>query len=279
MAGMQTASTTHSDEAPFGRMLRDCRRARRLSQLDLALNAEVSQRHLSFLESGRARPSREMVVQLAVALDLPLRERNRLLQSAGYAGLYPQRRLEAADMQPVQTALDLLLSHHEPYPAIVVDRAWNLVSANPAMGRVLSIAGDAEARWRAVCGDGPRNVLKLTFHPEGLRPLIANLEEIAPPFLARTAREALEHPDVQDVLDEVLRYPGLPSKLRHIDLEASRLPVLPMHYRIHGTDLRLFTMMTTFGTPQDVTADDLRVESFFPADDGSASLLRALAGT
>ncbi|WP_370306096.1 helix-turn-helix domain-containing protein [Sinimarinibacterium flocculans] len=276
---MQTASPTHSDEAPFGRMLRDCRRARRLSQLDLALNAEVSQRHLSFLESGRARPSREMVVQLAVALDLPLRERTRLLQSAGYAGLYPQRRLEAADMQPVQTALDLLLSHHEPYPAIVVDRAWNLVSANPAMGRVLSIAGDAEARWRAVCGDGPRNVLKLTFHPEGLRPLIANLEEIAPPFLARTAREALEHPDVQDVLDEVLRYPGLPSKLRHIDLEASRLPVLPMHYRIHGTDLRLFTMMTTFGTPQDVTADDLRVESFFPADDGSASLLRALAGT
>jgi transcriptional regulator with XRE-family HTH domain len=276
---MQTPTHAHSDEAPFGRMLRDCRRARRLSQLDLALNAEVSQRHLSFLESGRARPSREMVVQLATALDLPLRERNRLLQSAGYAGLYPQRRLEAADMQPVHQALELMLCHHEPYPAVVVDRAWNLVMANQAMQRVMSIPGDPEARWRAVCGDGPRNIMKMTFHAEGLRPLIANLDEVAPPFLARTAREALEHPDVQDVLDEVLRYPGLPSKLRHIDLEASRVPVLPTHFHINGIDLRMFTMMTTFGTPQDVTADELRVESFFPADEVSAALLRALAGS
>ncbi len=269
---------THSDEVSFGQMLRDCRRARRLSQLDLALHAEVSQRHLSFLESGRARPSREMVAQLAAALDMPLRERNRLLQSAGYAGLYPQRRLEAADMQPVHAALELMLRHHEPYPAVVVDRAWNLVMANEAMQRVLAVAGDVEARWRRVCGDGPRNIMKMTFHAEGLRPLIANLDEVAPPFLARTAREALEHPEVQNVLDEVLRYPGLPSKLRQIDLEASRLPVLPTHFRINELDLRMFTMMTTFGTPQDVTADDLRVESFFPADEASAALLKALAG-
>jgi transcriptional regulator with XRE-family HTH domain len=269
---------THSDHAPFGRLLRDCRRSRRLSQLDLALHAEVSQRHLSFLESGRAQPSREMVVQLAQALDLPLRERNRLLQGAGFAGLYPQRRLEAADMQPVQAALSMLLRHHEPYPAVVVDRAWNLVMANDAMGRVLAMSGDPDARWRKVCGDGPRNIMKMTFHADGLRPLIANLDEIAPPFLARTAREALEHPEVQDVLDEVLRYPGLPSKLRHIDLEASRLPVLPTHFRLGNVDLRMFSMMTTFGTPQDVTADDLRVESFFPADESSAALLKMLAG-
>lgn len=270
---------THSDHQPFGQLLRDCRRSRRLSQLDLSLHAEVSQRHLSFLESGRAQPSREMVVQLAQALDLPLRERNHLLQSAGFAGLYPQRRLESMDMQPVQAALDMLLKHHEPYPAIVVDRAWNLITANAAMGRVLEVAGEPEQRWQRVCGDGPRNVMKMTFHPEGLRPLIVNVDEIAPQFLARTAREALEHPEVQDVLDEILRYPGLPSKLRHIDLEASRLPVLPMHYRINGIDLRMFTMMTTFGTPQDVTADELRVESFFPADEASAALLRMLAAT
>ncbi|SFF22021.1 hypothetical protein SAMN04488120_1018 [Fontimonas thermophila] len=181
-------------------------------------------------------------------------------------------------MQPVNAALDLLLRHHEPYPAIVVDRAWNLVLANAAMDRLLGVAGDAEARWRAVCGEGPRNILKLSLHPQGLRPLIANPDEIVPPMLARTAREALEHPQVQDVLDEVLRYPDLPVKLRQIDLDASRLPVLPVHYRISGWDLRLFTMMTTFGTPQDVTADDLRVESFFPADEPSAALLRALAG-
>jgi transcriptional regulator with XRE-family HTH domain len=269
---------THSDLPAFGATLRDCRRARGLSQLDLALDAEVSQRHISFLESGRALPSREMVLQLAQSLDLPLRERNRLLQSAGFAGIYPQRRLDAGDMQPVRQALEVLLRHHEPYPAIVVDRAWNLFMANGAMQRLLQMAGDTEALWQRVCGDGPRNVMKLTFHPEGLRPLIANLDEIAPPFLARTAREALEHAEVQAVLDEVLRYPGLPSKLRRIDLDASRLPVLPTHFRINGVDLRMFTMMTTFGTPQDVTTDELRVESFFPADEASAGILRLLAG-
>lgn len=267
-----------SDQPAFGALLRDVRRARRLSQLDLALQADVSQRHLSFLESGRALPSREMVVQLAQALDLPLRERNRLLHTAGYAGIYPQRKLETVDMQPVRSALELLLNHHEPYPAVVVDRAWNLFMANTAMQRLTALAGDAEAMWQRVAGNGPRNLLKLTFHPQGLRPLIANLDEIAPPMLARTAREALEHPDVQDVLDEVLRYPGLPSKLRQIDLEASRLPVLPTHFRLNGMDLRMFTMLATFGTPQDVTADELRVESFFPADESSAVLLRGLAG-
>lgn len=277
---MQTSQTAPaSDEPAFGSLLRDVRRARRLSQLDLALQADVSQRHLSFLESGRARPSREMVVQLAGALDLPLRERNRLLHTAGYAGIYPQRTLETADMQPVRAALDLMLRHHEPYPAVVVDRAWNLFMANEAMARLTSLSGDADAMWQRVCGDGPRNLFKLTFHAEGLRPLIANLDEIAPPFLARTAREALEHPEVQDVLDEVLRYPGLPSKLRQIDLEASRLPVLPTHFRLGTMDLRMFTTLTTFGTPQDVTADELRVECFFPADEASAAILKGLAGS
>lgn len=242
------------------------------------MQAEVSQRHLSFLESGRAQPSREMVVQLAQALDLPLRERNRLLHTAGYAGLYPQRRLEAADMQPVREALSLLLRHQEPYPAVVVDRAWNLFMANAAMQRLLGLLGDSEAMWQCVCGEGSRNVLKLMLHPQGLRALIVNLEEIAPPLLARTAREGLEHPEVQAVLEEVLRYPDLSMKLRHIDLDASRLPVLPLHFRLGDQNLRLFTMLSTFGTPQDVTADELRVESFFPADAGSEQLLRQLAG-
>lgn len=241
------------------------------------MQAEVSQRHLSFLESGRAQPSREMVVQLAQALDLPLRERNRLLHTAGYAGLYPQRRLEAADMQPVREALSLLLRHQEPYPAVVVDRAWNLFMANAAMQRLLGLLGDSEAMWQRVCGERSRNVLKLMLHPQGLRALIVNLEEIAPPLLARTAREGLEHPEVQAVLEEVLRYPDLSMKLRHIDLDASRLPVLPLHFRLGDQNLRLFTMLSTFGTPQDVTADELRVESFFPADAGSEQLLRQLA--
>lgn len=267
-----------TDLPPFGHLLRDCRRAKKLSQLDLAVDAEVSQRHLSFLESGRAQPSREMVLQLARALDLPLRERNRLLTSAGFAGIYPQRKLEAADMQPVRSALELLLRHHEPYPAIVVDRAWNLFMQNAVIPKLFGVLGDLDAVWRRVCGDGPRNIFKLMFHPEGLQPYIANLPEIAGPMLARTAREGLEHPAVAELLDEVLRYPGIPARWRSIDLHASQpLPVLPTELRLGGVSLRLFSMLTTFGTPQDVTTDELRVESFFPADAQSEQILRMLA--
>lgn len=268
---------THGTDLPaFKALLRDCRRARKLSQLDLAADAEVSQRHLSFLESGRAQPSREMVLQLAQALDLPLRDRNRLLTSAGFAGVYPQRKLDAAEMQPVRMALELLLKHHEPLPALVVDRAWNVFMANAAVPRVFSLMGNLDQAWQRVCGDGPRNLLKMTFHPEGLRPFIRNFNEIAPPLLARTAREALEHAQVQQVLDEILQYPGISSRLRSIDLHATALPVLPTHFEVGGVNLRMFSMLSTFGTPQDVTADELRVESFFPADPESEILLRRL---
>lgn len=268
-----------TDVPPFGHLLRDCRRARKLSQLELSLNAEVSQRHLSFLESGRAQPSREMVLALALALDLPLRERNRMLMAAGFAGVYPQRKLEATDMAPVRQALELLINHHLPYPAIVVDRAWNLFMANAAVPRLFGLVGDLDTVWRKVCGDGPRNVLKLTLHPDGFAPYIVNLAEIAPPLLARTAREALEHPEVQEVLDEVLRYPGIPARWRSIDLHqhASPQPVLSTHLSANGVSLKLFSMLSTFGTPQDVTADELRVESFFPGDPQSEALLRAMA--
>jgi transcriptional regulator with XRE-family HTH domain len=275
---MQTQPAFGTDVPPFGALLRDVRRSRKLSQLDLAADAEVSQRHLSFLESGRAQPSREMVLQLAQALDLPLRERNRLLMSAGFAGVYPQRQLDAEAMKPVRAALEMILKHHEPLPAVVVDRAWNVFMANAAIPRVFSLLGDLEQAWTRVCGDGPRNILKMTFHAEGLRPFIRNFNEIAAPLLTRTAREALEHPQVQEVLDEILRYPGIPSRWRSIDLHATALPVLPTHFEAGGVSLRMFTTMTTFGTPQDVTTDELRVESFFPADAESALLLRKLGG-
>lgn len=268
------------DLPPFGHLLRDCRRGRKRSQLDLAVEAEVSQRHLSCLESGRAQPSRAMVLQLAQALDLPLRERNRLLLAAGFAGIYPQRRLEAADMAPVRAAIETMLAHHEPYPAVAVDRAWNLVLVNAAGPRLFGVLGDVDALWRRVCGDGPRNLLKLTFHPEGFAPHIVNFAEIGPALLARTAREALEHPAVQAVLDEVLRYPGIPARWRAIDLHAHQaaLPILPTHLRLGGVELKVFSMLSTFGTPQDLTADELRIESFFPADAASGLILRALAG-
>ena len=268
---------TSSDLQPFGKLLREVRAARRLSQLDLALQAEVSQRHLSFLESGRAQPSREMILQLVQTLDLPLREQNRLLMSAGYVGIYPQRSLAEADMQPVRQALEMQLKHHEPFPALVVDRAWNQIMTNAAVEPIYALMGNLDEVWQRVCGDGPRNALKLTFHERGLRPFIKNFYEIAPPLLARTAREALEHPQVQAVLDEILEYPGIPARWRSIDLNAAVSPVLAMHLKAHGVSLRMFTMISTFGTPQDITADELRIESFFPADAQSEMLLRQLS--
>jgi transcriptional regulator with XRE-family HTH domain len=275
---MHTTAPASTDSPPFGKLLREVRTARRLSQLDLAMRADVSQRHLSFIESGRAQPSREMILQLAQTLDLPLREQNRLLLAAGFAGVYPQRPLNAVDMQPVNQALHLLLQHHEPYPAIVVDRAWNLINANAAMARVLGLLGDPLEIWKKVCPDGRPNILKLTFHPDGLRRHMRNFEEVGAPLLARTAREALEHPGVHAVLEEVLRYPDLPRRLRNLPLDNAALPVIATHFELNGRPLRLFTMLSTFGTPLDVTTDELRVEHMFPADAESEALLRQLAG-
>lgn len=270
-------NTNHSDAPAFGAVLKEVRSALRLSQLELALQAEVSQRHLSFLESGRAQPSREMILQIAQTLDLPLREQNRLLLSAGFAGVYPQRSLASVDMQPVNRALDLLLRHHEPFPAMILDRAWNLIRANDAMLRMQSLIGDPAQMWQAVCPDGKPNILKLTLHPLGLRPHIRNFEDVGAPLLARTAREAMEHPEVSAVLEEVLRYPDLPRKFRNLPLNSAPLPVIAAHFEVRGQSLKLFTMLSTFGTPQDVTTDELRVEHMFPADEATEAMLRALA--
>lgn len=257
----------------FGRMLRECRRGRRLSQLDLALNAEVSQRHLSFLESGRARPSREMVVQLAQALDLSLETRNRLLGAAGFAGLYPRRPLDADAMAPIRTAVERMLTLHEPFPAMLVDRAWNVMMANRSLPKMFALLGGMDAMAARVGGS---NLLRISLHPEGLRPYILNFEEFAAHLLARSAHEALEHPALEELLKEVLRYPGLPSRGRSVDFSAPMLPVLPMRVGLGGMDLSLFTTITSFGTPLDITADELRIENLFPADAQSEALMRRL---
>lgn len=277
---MSQPATVAVSEAGFGNALRRWRRERRLSQLDLALAADVSQRHVSFMESGRAHPSRAMVLQLAEALDLPLRERNRLLVAAGFAPAYATRELNDPDMAPVRQALELMLTHHEPNPALVLDRNWNLLMQNQAMGRAFAILDDPEALWRRVCGDGPRNLLKLTFHPEGARPFIRNWSEVANLLLWRSRREAetTANDTLHAVVDEILDYEGIPKRWRmptHPD--APPPPILPLEYVIGDQPLRLFSMLSSFGTAQDVTADEIRVETFFPADDASGELLRALA--
>lgn len=263
----------------FGLALREARRARKLSQLDLAGGADISQRHLSFLECGRARPSRVMVLQLSEAMGLALRDRNHLLVASGFAPIYPERRLDSPDMAPVQQALDHLLRHHEPYPALVLDRRWNVLQVNAGAQRLLSLLGDPEETWRRVCGDGPRNLVEMTLHPQGLRPLIRNLEQIAPDLIGRLQREALDHPRLLEVLDRILAYPGISKRWASTDLRATTLPVLPTQLEANGMRLNLFTMLSTFGTPQDLTTDELRVETMFPADPESEALLRRLAGS
>lgn len=262
----------------FGVLLRQWRTARKVSQLELALSMGVSQRHLSFLESGRGHPSRRMVLQLTEALDVPLRERNSLLHAAGYSPLFRQRDLASEEMRPVHDALDLMLSYQEPYPAIVVDRDWNMVMSNAAWPRLFSVVGGIDAFWRRTCGNGPRNIMRLTFHPDGLRGFLANWDEVAPLLLRRLQREAATNGSevIQALLEEIYAEPGTPRRWRVPDIVQPLPPVLPLELRSGDLCMRLFTMISTFGTPQDITTDELRVETLFPADDETRTLLWAL---
>ena len=273
------AARVESQRPPFARLLKSWRELRKQSQLDLALTSRISQRHLSFLESGRARPSRDMVLQLSEALEVPLRERNTLLTAAGFAAMYRETDLQSAAMAPVREALQLMLDHHEPNPVSVVDREWNVLMINRAMLRVFSLAGDPTQLWERVCGKGPHNVLKMTFHPDGFRPFIANFDEAAPVLLNRTRREAAAcgSDALMKLIDEILAYPGIPDAWKAPDWQAPPPPVLPLHLVRGDLRLKLFSMISTFGTPQDITTDELRVESFFPADAASAELLKKLA--
>lgn len=274
-------ATARTDTAApgFGVQLRVCRNHRRLSQLEFSLSAGVSQRHLSCLESGRARPSRDMVLLLAEALDLDLAARNRLLNAAGYVGEFSDRTLDADDMAPVRQALEMLLAQHEPFPAVVIDQRWNLVMANTAVDRMLAALGGADALWAATCADGPRNVLRLTFHPAGLRRHMVNADEIAPVLLARALREADNDAELGRIVDDLLGSAELPRRWRHPPADVALFPVLPLTLRMGDITLKLFTMLSSFGTPLDVTADRLRVEQFFPLDATTRAVFETLADT
>jgi transcriptional regulator with XRE-family HTH domain len=260
------AAVAALDHITFGDRLRAWRMRRRLSQLQLANEATVSARHLSFLETGRSRPSRELVLHLAEHLDVPLRDRNTLLVSAGYAPSFRETSLDAAPMTPVRHALDLLLRSHEPYPALVVDRAWNLVASNrPTIMLVTGVAPHLM--------EPPVNVMRLSLHPEGLAPRVINYDEYRAHLLTRLAREVHLTGDdrLAALYEEVQGYAGdghEPEGLEPIDV------VLPMRLRSPFGELALFSTIATFGTPVDITLDELAIEQFFPADDHTAAVLR-----
>ncbi|MDP3857897.1 MAG: helix-turn-helix domain-containing protein [Stagnimonas sp.] len=275
---VSTAPATAPRGSDFASLLRERRRGQGYSQMALAGDAGLSQRHLSFLESAKARPSRAMVLQLAEALALPLRERNRWLGAAGFAPLFAERPLHSPDMAPVQQALTLLLKQQEPYPAAVVDAGWNVLQANAATQRLLTLlapGGDLAALWNKVCGDGPPNIMKLTFHPEGLRPYIQNLDELGPGLITRAIREARESPAAAETLEVLLSYPGIPPRWRLAELWTPLAPVLPTRIGLGNVSLSFITMLCSFGTPLDLTADNLRVECLFPADEFTDQFLRS----
>jgi transcriptional regulator with XRE-family HTH domain len=255
-----------------GDYLRSWRQRRRMSQLNFALMAEISQRHLSFLESGRAAPSREMLLHLAERLDVPLRERNAMLLAAGFAPVYAERTLEDPAMAAARGAIELVLKGHEPYPALAVDRHWNLVVANAALGPLL--AGVVERKLL----DPPVNVLRLSLHPEGLAPRIANLVEWRAHLLDRLRRQAAVtgDPVLAELLQELSAYP-VSDELKALQT-ATRTDhggvLVPLKLVTEVGLLSLISTTTIFGTPRDITLSELALEAFFPADPETATILR-----
>ncbi len=272
------SESKHITGSTFGAALRTWRQSRKCSQLELSLAAGVSQRHVSWLETGRSRPSREMVVTLAGALNVPLRERNTLLASAGFASVYQQTDLATPQMATVAAALEHMLDHHAPYPALVADRHWNLQRLNAPMEKLLSLVGDIDALFERVGDDGKRNLARATLHPEGLRPMIDNWSQAAPMMLHRLRLEAMGSGSPGDLarLAELESLANLPNQLDQA-LTEPLLPTLPLVLRVGPARLSLFSVISTFGTPLDVTADELRIESFFPADADTEAALRKLA--
>lgn len=266
-----------SDIAPrFGSVLQSWRKRRRLSQLDLSAEAGVSQRHLSFMESGRSTPSRDMVLHLAEALAVPPRERNALLAAAGYAPIFVDRGLDHPDLAAARRAVDAILKGHFPNPALAVDRHWGLVAANRAVAPLL--AGVAPALLA-----GTPNVLRLSLHPDGLAGRIANFRDWRAHVLARLSRqiEVSGDPGLAALLDELKAYP-VPAKARPPAPAAALWSTHAFALELAAPDgkmLNLVTTTTVFGTAVDISLSELAIESFFPADAATAAALAALAGT
>ncbi|MGW4488894.1 helix-turn-helix domain-containing protein [Amycolatopsis sp. NPDC004368] len=266
---------TTSVKAParraVGELLREWRDRRRISQLDLAIAADISTRHLSFVETGRSKPSREMVLRLGEHLDVPLRERNRLLLAAGYAPAYGESELGAPELTAVREAVRQLLTGHDPYPAAVVDRGWNLVDANTSLG--LLVEGVAPELLAP-----PANVLRATLHPDGMAPRVLNLGEWRAHLLGRLRRqvEQTADPALAELLAELRAYP-CDQPVPEVEVPGPGDIFVPLRYLHRGTELTFFSTVATFGTPLDVTVAELVIESFYPANPETAEYLRAAA--
>ncbi|HVX47144.1 MAG TPA: helix-turn-helix transcriptional regulator [Mycobacteriales bacterium] len=259
-------------QRPVGELLRGWRERRRLSQLDLSIAAEISTRHLSFVETGRSRPTSDMILRLTEQLEVPLRERNALLLAGGYAPAYPENRLDGPELQAVRTALRQVLTGHEPYPALVVDHAWNLVDANAS----IPLLTDGAAEELLV---PPVNALRLSLHPRGMAPRIVNLGEWRAHLLGRLRRQADTTGDAAllQLHRELTEYPCDQPEPK-VELPGAGDVVVPLRYRYGDRELSFLSITAVFGTPLDVTVAELAIEAFYPADTATAEALREFAG-
>jgi transcriptional regulator with XRE-family HTH domain len=250
----------------LGALMRYWRSQRAKSQLEVSLDTGISQRHISFIESGRSAPSRQTLIDIAQALEVPLRERNTLLQAAGYAAMYSESPLEALEMHSLRKALDRMLRQHAPFPALVMDRYWNVLMTNDDAPRFFNCFIDMAAR------KGPRNMLRLIFDPQGLRPFMLNWEQTASSLVQRVYRESVGRV-IDEKTNELLRaihaYPDVKAGWKTADPSSitSTTPVIPLSFSRNGIVMNYFSMVTTVGTPQTISAQELRLECMFPADD------------
>lgn len=256
-------------EHPLGDLLRQWRAARRMSQMDLALEAGISTRHLSYVETGKARPSRELVALLAGALDMPMRDRNALLVVAGYAPGYQETPLSAPQMALMRRAIEFILGQQEPYPAFVVNRHWDVLMVNDGLTRLFG--------WLRDGAQPHGNIVRQVFDPADMRPFIDNWEEVAGDLIRHLHHEAASDKTSRALLDEALAYPDVPARWEHRELGVTPLPLITATFRKGEQRLTFFSTLTTFGASRDITLEELRVECMFPADDDTAAFCKSLA--
>lgn len=254
----------------FSAKLRGWRQHRGWSQLELAGRTDISQRHLSFLESGRSSPSHDMVLRLATALDLPMRQQNALLLAAGFAPMWRESALDAPELAGVQRALDYILAQQEPFPAVAIDRHWNLLKVNEGMARLVAFL------LGPLPPDTDVNLADALVAPDVLRPFLVNWDDIVRYFIWSVEADAAADgtDETATLLDRLLAYPDVATVVKTSTTDIDTTPVLPMHFSKDDVSLQLFTTIATLGTPQDVTLQELRIESFFPMDDETARILR-----
>ncbi|HWX04122.1 helix-turn-helix domain-containing protein [Collimonas sp.] len=272
------AGARHRYFNDFAAALRYWRDKRGYSQLRLSAESHISQRHISFLESGRAQPSRELILKLGTALDIPLRQRNVMLLAAGFAPAYQERKLSDPELAAVKQALDFMLAQQAPYPALVVDRLWNLVMSNGPAAMMM--------RWLLDMPETqplPRegvNILKLMLDPQAIRKHLLNWQEVSADLLHWIQREAMSDgpgSEATALLEQLVALPGIRAATQTPNLDTRVLPFLPLKIRKDGVELNLFTTIATMGTPHDVTVHELRIESFFPADEATAAWFKERA--